>query len=118
MDQWCLNAFLDGNIIEEILRVPSQFITIYNKMPQSNAHAAIFHDEYETKTAKALARRLHHSIAIPKNYHVYKTVHDNYHVLIDAAAVISSHSLRREPLHSPLSSSSMSFSIILPISLT
>ncbi|RBR26201.1 uncharacterized protein FIESC28_00984 [Fusarium coffeatum] len=70
MDQWCLNAFLDGNIIEEILRARSQVIKVYNKMPQSNAHAATFDAEYETKVAKALARDLYHNIVIRKDGHV------------------------------------------------
>ncbi|KAJ4011803.1 DEAH-box ATP-dependent RNA helicase prp43 [Fusarium irregulare] len=53
-------------------------------MPQSNGHAAEFDSEYETKVPKAFARGLYHNIAIRKDGHVYKTVHDNYDVLIDS----------------------------------
>ncbi|CAG7562551.1 unnamed protein product [Fusarium equiseti] len=67
MDQWCLNGFLDGKIIEEILQVRGQLVVIHKSMSQSNAHAATFDAEYEIKVAKALARGLYHIIVMFNN---------------------------------------------------
>jgi hypothetical protein len=83
MDQWCLNAFLDGKIMEGILQVRGQPVVIYNSMSQSNARATTCDAEYETKVTKDLARGLFHNIAICKDGRVYTTVDDKYDALID-----------------------------------
>lgn len=93
MDQWCFDAFINRQAVEEILNVRKQLIGRAETLLGQKLSVGLFDDQYERNIGKALARGLPHKIAVHKADDVYMTVHDNVPVMlsVDSAMVGMKH---------------------------
>ncbi|KAF5693325.1 putative ATP-binding PRP16 [Fusarium globosum] len=82
MTHWCIEAFIDQRVMEEVLQIREQLKTKVQKIMGVALTTAPFDDEFELKIRKALARSLYTNSAIEKGENVYMTVHDAVPALV------------------------------------